>query len=77
MRVAWRGVWDKWFVPGLVGSGPHSTGERKSCCQPQRSSVKVMPFSIAEQERQARELFARAERRVPVTHSVVRSPPFP
>ena len=31
-----------------------------------------MPLSIAEQERQAIELFARAERRVPVTHSVVR-----
>ena len=36
-----------------------------------------MPSSIAEQERQAIELFARAERRVPVTHSVVRLPPIP
>lgn len=33
-----------------------------------------MSLTLTEQERQAIELFARAERRVPVTHSVVRFP---
>jgi hypothetical protein len=36
-----------------------------------------MPPSIAEQERQAVELFARAERRGPPTNSVVRRSHFP